>query len=450
MIIDRHYDDETLIALLAADRPDSALHDAHLASCTACTSMLESYRSVAAVLGEESVWDQREFAQEPPASTLELLRSAASARQGEASTASQLVAALLECPESTWESVTADASYATVGVVRGLIAASEGTIGSAPPRAVEIASLASTLAERLDPSRYQGDAVMKARGAAWRQYAYALFYVGATSNAVGAIERAQQAFDACAVADYDLARLDIVRSVVASELERSGDAMTAIRRSAAVFQAAGDLKRLASARTAEAYQRIESGDVRGALAILRTTEAAYGESLDANSRGRIVGNIALCLARLGDAEGAIREQRLTAALFEESGSVVEAIRVRDTIAGLLASSGRLSDALIEYRRLKQAYESFGMQDEALATGLQIAEILLSRGEYGEVEGFCRAAIDHHRRHGAANSRRILTALAFLEEAAAQRRATPEAVQHVAAYIRRLPKEPELLFLPLPL
>ena len=54
MIVERHYDDETLIGLLGINE---AARDPHLAVCNTCSENLASYRAVADVLGEDAAWD---------------------------------------------------------------------------------------------------------------------------------------------------------------------------------------------------------------------------------------------------------------------------------------------------------------------------------------------------------------------------------------------------------
>lgn len=44
----------------------------------------------------------------------------------------------------------------------------------------------------------------------------------------------------------------------------------------------------------------------------------------------------------------------------------------------------------------------------------------------------------------------LTALAYLKEAAAERRLTPEALKAVREYLRRVERQPDLLFVPPPM
>jgi hypothetical protein len=55
MNAERHYDDESLIALMEANRDAS---DSHLPGCETCTEKLESVRMIAEALKDEMVWTE--------------------------------------------------------------------------------------------------------------------------------------------------------------------------------------------------------------------------------------------------------------------------------------------------------------------------------------------------------------------------------------------------------
>ncbi|HUP46506.1 MAG TPA: hypothetical protein VM779_13455, partial [Thermoanaerobaculia bacterium] len=101
MIVERHYDDETLIGLLGS-RSGDALRDPHLAVCGSCSETLASYRAIADVLGEEAIWDLRDLRDEPVPETISSLRAMSSAFADEEEAAAAAVGTLLEQPETSW------------------------------------------------------------------------------------------------------------------------------------------------------------------------------------------------------------------------------------------------------------------------------------------------------------------------------------------------------------
>jgi hypothetical protein len=90
-----------------------------------------------------------------------------------------------------------------------------------------------------------------------------------------------------------------------------------------------------------------------------------------------------------------------------------------------------------------------MSSEAAVNSLEMAELLLARHEYSAVERLCSSAMEAFRRNGIPCTTRALTAIAYMQEAAQQRKATPALAKRVREYIRRLPDDGKLLFAPPP-
>lgn len=448
MIVERHYDDETLIGLLGSRE---AVRDPHLVSCGTCADALSSYRAIADVLAEAAVWEASDVRLEPQPETLDLLRRSASRRDEELRRADNLVAELLLLPRSDWFlTAQRDLALHNLGVVDRLIEASEVVLPNTPPDGLEIARVAMEIARIIEPGEYRADAVIKARAATRRQYAYGLFYTGDFATALALVDEAERMLDACAVADHDRARLGIVRALVYSSLEKHEEAIQTARRSAESFRSFGDLPRLASAKLAEAYELLSQLRFRDALPVLQDIEQRYRDVVDADTRARILGNVALSQWNIGEVTEALQTYQVVTAIYDELGVHAEAARVRYMIAFLLASEGRTRDAEVRLRSSREELSRLGMVHLAVCAGLDLAEILLAESKYAEVEGLTREALRQFQTSGVEYTAAALTALTFLQEAAKQRRVTAQAVRSVKRHIERLPNEPKLLFAPPPL
>jgi len=77
--------------------------------------------------------------------------------------------------------------WRTAGVVRKVLSAVDDVNYTAPQQAVDLSVLATDIAESLDPTAYAGDTVMKLRATAWRERAYALYYVGSYTESLAAL-----------------------------------------------------------------------------------------------------------------------------------------------------------------------------------------------------------------------------------------------------------------------
>ncbi len=444
MILERHYDDEALIAMLSAGEPE---RDEHLAGCKTCTETFQSYRAIAEVLGRDAVWDLREISEQGAERGVVAIRAAAIEMEGEDARAERLVDEMMKLPRQWWTStVISDERYQNAGVARRLVAASEAKIDTMPADAVELAAAAIAVTDVID----DGEALSQVRGAAYLQHAYALFYVGDAKRANESVDRAQENFDRCTVSEHALARLDIVRSLIFAHEKRAGEALEAARRAARVFQAFGDTQRFVSARMSEAYLLGEMHNYAGALTLLENLKQNFSSNVDGLTRGLLFNNIGACQSNMGRVTDALQSLQLAAEVYNELGHETEAVRVRYNVALLLSANGRPSEARTRLIEAQNDFLRLGMTHAAVVVGLDLAELALLEQRYGEVEDLCRAAIRQFEKAGVAYTSEALTALTYLREAAEQRRATQEIVWHVKTYIRRLPDEPALLFAPAPL
>jgi tetratricopeptide (TPR) repeat protein len=446
-MIERHYDDEALISLLGSNRAGS---DAHLPSCVACSTKVDSFRTIAGALRDRDVWDKRELHTEAVPSTIATLRAFADRMVDEDTRAEAILVELLAGTRETWRShLQAHPEWRNAGMVRKLIAAGERAVDTMPPDAVEITALAADIADNLEVTAYPSDTVAHLRGAAWRDHGYALYYTGNFSKAEEAVATAGHHFASCVVNEYELGRLDIVRALVLRAFERFDEAMGAASSSAEAFTRFDDTQRIVSARLAEASMLFSRGDFKRAEDLLLHAERQIAATPHADTHARVLGNLGHCMRKLGNVDEAIAYFEAAAALHTDMGVVTEAARLRWNVAATLADAGRLSDAQERMTAVLPEFERLGMSSEAAVMSLDIAELLTANERYDEVQFVCRSAMEIFKRSGTAYTSRALTALAFMREAAAHRSVTPAQVRKVREYIRRLPAEPNLLFAPPP-
>jgi tetratricopeptide (TPR) repeat protein len=446
-MIERHYDDETLISLLESGR---AVDDGHLPSCTPCAEKADAYRTFADALRERDVWEKRELPTEAVPSTIATLRAFADRMTDEDTLAEGIVAELLAGPRESWmPRLHAHPEWRTAGVVRKLSAATERAIDIMPPDALEMTSLSVEIAEQLDPRSYPSDTVVRLRGAAWRDRAFALYYTGAFSAAEAAVAVAEQHFSSCVVNEYDLGRLGIVRALVLRAFDRFDEASRVAAASTDAFSRFEDLHRLTSARITEAHMMFSRGEFARAEPLLKEIERLLAVTPFAHNHALVLGNLAYCVRKLGKIDEAIAYYEASAALFNDLGVETEATRLSWGVAATLVDAGRHSDAQARMLAILPEFERLGMSSEAAVMSLEIAELFAASERYDDVQLVCRSAMEIFKRAGTAYTSRALTALAFMREAAAHHRATPNMVRKVREYIRRLPAEPNLLFAPPP-
>jgi len=447
MMIERHYDDEALIALLGSNRVAA---DTHLPSCAPCSGRIESYQMISEALRDGDVWDTRQVRSEAIPSTIATLRAFADRMTHEDTQAEATLKELLTGPRETWmANLQAHPEWRTAGVVRKLIAAAYGAVMTMPPDAVEITTLATTIADELDSSNHPRDTVARLRGAAYREQAYALYYTGRFSDAELAIFAAERHFCSCSIEEYEIARLGIVKTLVSRAFERLPEAESAASASARRFTDFGDLSRMASAKLAQAQVLFSRGNYAEAEPLLSSLERQLAETEDLDTHARVLANLAYCARRMGKTELSISRYETASVILGHLGADTEVVRIRWSIAAMLAQAGRLTDAYRKLQELSPEMERLGMTSEAALNALEIAELLLADERFAEVEQICRTAMASFERAGLSSTARALTALAYITEAAQQRTAKPILIKTVREYIRRLPAQPNLLFAPPP-
>ena len=447
MMVERHYDDEALIAIMEADRVGS---DVHLPSCTVCNEKLESFRMISGALRDGDVWDTRAFRPDPVPSTIATLRAFADRMTAEDTAAAQILPQLLAGPREEWlPRLREHPEWRTAGVVRALVAATLKVLMTMPPDALAMTAVSTQIAEDLDPASCGAATVARVRGAAWRDRAYALYYVGRFADSLTACDVAARQFDLCVVDEYDRARLGIVRALSLRASEQFSSALDQTRVSRDTFERFGDATRLAAAVMAETHLYFSRGEFERARRILESLEQTIRNSAEANTHAQVLANLGYCLWKTGRIDAALGRYEAAAAIWDDLGVRTESVRVRWNVAAVLASVGRTDEAMARFGNVQRAFEQLSMSSEAAVNALEMAELLLVREEYAAVEKLCHAAMSSFQRAGIPYTTRALTALAYIQEAAQQRTARPTLAKHVREYIRRLPQDRELLFAPPP-
>jgi tetratricopeptide (TPR) repeat protein len=447
MIIERHYDDEALIALMENERDG---RDAHLPSCEPCSDKVESFRTIAAALEHRDVWDTRALNTEPSTSTIRTLRAFADRMSYEDAQAETYLTELLAGSRDEWmPRLQQHPEWRTAGVVRQLLERTTPALLKNPLDGLEMTALTTAIADGLATPDVPSETIARLRGNAWRERGYALFYVGQFTESLEAVDRADAHLRECTVDEYDRARVAIARALSLRAKEQWSVAMEVAQASAATFETFGDLGRVASARIAQAHLLFSSGEFTRAAALLEPLEVTFRSTSDALNHARILGNLGYCYWKLDRVDDALGSHEAAAEIYSQLDIATESARVRWNVASILSAAGRHDEAIARFQTLKTTFDGLGMASEASLVRLDLAELLVVRGEFAAVEDLCRAAMKNFEEAGISYTARALTALAYIREAAHSRTATPAVVKHVRDYLRRLPQEGELLFCPPP-
>jgi tetratricopeptide (TPR) repeat protein len=444
MNMELHYDEESLAALAGFEDLET---DEHLQSCEACREKLDSFRLIADALGDAGVWNHEPLPLAPVSSTLNVLRNFANQMASEDAQAERWLPLLLSGPRETWATNLAHhPEYRTAGMVRAMSTKSYLVVDTAPLDALQIARLSIEIAGHLnDPPEAKG-LVSRLRGQASRDLAYMLFYTGDHAAALEAADVAAREFALCESNEYDTARLNIVRSLITRNLDQTNEAMHSARYSAEVFAAFGDAERYSSARSVEAGALFQAGRYDDALAAWIELERRFHPDDASDGHARALASVGFGYRHVGKIPESVSFYQQAAELFDALGTVTEAARTRWSVASLLAEQGRWTDAAERLESVRVELKTLGMNGPAAVATLDLAEVRLLQGRTPDVIALCSEAADIFAAARLNYTARAMRAVAYMREAAAAGRATPQLVREVSRYVRRLPAEPNLLFL----
>src|SRR5205085_44834 len=196
----------------------------HLETCDVCADVAAGALDFSDHLNAAETWRARSVAAGPP-SPRRFLDEVEKVRISDEA-ADYLLANLITSPGAFEAAhITDDPNYYTAGVVRKLIKASERTRETEPEFAFVLANAAVVVAEMLLAPHYTRELLHSLQGAAWRERANALRYLGRYPDALEACDRAEAAFRLNGVTDFDIARVTFIRGTILMETGHPDDAL---------------------------------------------------------------------------------------------------------------------------------------------------------------------------------------------------------------------------------
>jgi tetratricopeptide (TPR) repeat protein len=136
------------------------------------------------------------------------------------------------------------------------------------------------------------------------------------------------------------------------------------------------------------------------------------------------------------------------AILRETGPATDRMCTEWGLARVVLHAGKVSEATRQLRDVIAAFETVGWVTNAALAGIDLSEALLVLERWEEIVKVAAHAYRVLKKAG--NVTGALTALAYLKEAAAKRQLTPESFKVVREYLRRVEREPDLLFVPPPM
>ncbi|HVR40446.1 MAG TPA: tetratricopeptide repeat protein [Thermoanaerobaculia bacterium] len=445
----RHLTEEEL-AEYAFD-PAAALNraeiESHVEVCPECSALLTFIRSIDAEISDEQAWEISDAIGEVSRLN-DTIRDLAAIVAEEDAEAERLLGPLMEKPaEFAWRNLAEQRKFRTGGVVRRLNRAANDACEREPLVALTLADAAIAVAESLDERAYPAQSVFDLRGMAWKERANALRLLGNYDAALEALDRAAREFRNAPLLPLGPAIVTHLRGIVCYE---RGDYDTALRyaqQSTREFEMCGDVDRYLKARHLEANIRFFQQDIREAQRIYGDI-LAHAEAIDDLSWiARESRTLGYCALELRDFSEAARHFHKALQAFEVLEQHAEIVRTNWGIACLQLASGKPSIALGRLNAVRSEFAKLGMVVDEALTVFDIMDALVALGREQEIATLADGLVERFTHAGMLNS--ALTALAYLRESAVRGKVTAPVIEYVRQFIRRVEREPSLLFVPPP-
>jgi tetratricopeptide (TPR) repeat protein len=435
---------EPELALLASD-PDAIaptrtleIH-AHLARCTDCADAYDTF--VTSFAGDD---DEAFLASEGSAAAMAY--GARVARED--ADAAELLKEYFAKPEkAAYDDLASQRKFVHGGVVRRLAKRAFDVCAKEPLHALIFADAAIAVAEALSMNEYPPNALHDLRGRAWKERANALNRLGKPAAALDALDHAKREYEQVTSNTLGLGNVALVRAATYYYLQRFPDAIREVQIAEELYERLGDIERRTKAMFLRGNVLYELHHFEAASRLFHNV-LGYGESIDSDewiAKGSYA--LANCVLDTGDIENAALLFSKAIALFRISGSKTDRISAEWGMARVLLARGLFKDSLRRLNDVRVQFTTLGMTAEAALAALDGIEAMVALEMWKQVAELARQTFNTFTEAGMLTS--ALTALAYIQTAAAEQRLTREAVRDVRAFVKRVEREPDLLFIPPP-
>lgn len=358
----------------------------------------------------------------------------------ERETSSDLVARTLrDTPRAEWPGLASRPEMQTSGALELLGEQVDTRLDREPAAALAIAELATAIADALPADAYPRIVLAQSRSHAWKDRGQALCYLSRYDDALRALDRAEAALAPFGTLAHDLAIVRFVRATVLQHRREFDLAETLLVECHRVFNDHGDEVRLAKSTLALGNLRVRRGDYRAAREVLGPLLRNGDPLLEATVRL----TLGWCALHLDDYEDALAYFSDSAQTFTLLGRNLSALKASCSVGSALLRLGNLDGAIAQLESAREQFLNERLVEEAGLAGLEVVEARLLRHEIQKAKLLAAQLVTEFNDAGL--NRRAIAALAYLTDAIATSKATPETARGVHDYIVALRLDPSLDF-----
>lgn len=414
----------------------------HTAVCVQCQAALDFFSVAEDDLADSDVWERV-----VGSATYRSLMEYAERIAAEDDAAASLLADFLDSPATAaWETLATRRRFHTGGVVRKLNAHAHELVENDALAALTFADAAVSVAEILPDDLYPAKAIYQLRGTAWKERAIAQMFLGELPAALESLTRAERAYRHLATPALGLAMVALIRAGVLYEQQRLDDAGAFALEAEQAFFHLGD-KRRVDALFLRGAIKYAASDLDAAVSIFRQVLDRGEETVDPYWIARASHGIGIAEVDRGNLSEASLHLHRALVIFRELGAEPHRVATEWGIARVVRQSGKYHEAIRRLRDVAAEFELRGLVTDAALVGLDIADVWLALKEPNQVVELAQHIFSVFTDAGMITG--ALAAVAYLKEAAAERRLTAADIDTVRKFVQRAARNPALKFVPPP-
>ncbi|HYQ82611.1 MAG TPA: tetratricopeptide repeat protein [Rubrobacter sp.] len=342
---------------------------------------------------------------------------------------------------SEWPRLLDDPLVQTCAAVDRLCEIASTELTREPKYAESVARLAVELSERL-PSDYPAVILAQTRGHAWKDLAKTLSFLGQNDDAFPAFSRAEELLEPFPALQYDNAIVRLNLSIAYQETGRFTEALALLKETADVFRSYRDTRLFTIAGFYEGLllqrmHRYREARETHLLVIASSTE------IDKETLAALHNAIGFSSLELNDFTAAEDNLTKAIALYTEIRQPIEAVKGELGRGRLLIRRGLYAQGIAYLRPVRHRFLKHSLAEEAGICGLDMVEGMLQLGKTTDAENLARTIMNEFL--AASLNARAITALGYLSEAIASRKASPRMATGIREYVLSLRTTPEREF-----
>ncbi|HYI09163.1 MAG TPA: tetratricopeptide repeat protein [Thermoanaerobaculia bacterium] len=351
---------------------------------------------------------------------------------------------LRDTPIESWPALSGHPDLQTWGAMTRIGRIFTDTLNRDPRHALDLAELGVSLAEAMPDAAYPVPIPAQIRAYAWKDLGKVFSALCRYQESVDALERAESLISNYLTLAYDRAIVRFTLAATYQEVGRYADAFKLLTECKEIFRLYEDTRLLVMSRIAEGVllQRLRRyREARETYLLL----LASTPDMEKDSRAALHLVIGFCSIELADFDDAESNLKQAIKMNQDLGQPIEVLKSQAGIGRLMIRRGRTDQGISHLRPVRRGFLQSSMPEEAGICALDIIVGMLQRGNASQAETLARMVVNEFT--SAKLNTRAITALGYLTEALAAKKATTRLVTDVREYILSLRTRPEREFTP---